>query len=133
MQDHFKRTGRPLQFPTIFCVQAGKAKFKFPMEFCKLLPGQQFKKPTVDGDLTTAILKYTPRDPRERLNLIAEALKSTGVLNYQGGNSYLSQAGISIDPSPLKIDGSILPSPQMTFRERTDVVCLPECMVRKAC
>lgn len=92
------------------------------MEFCKLLPGQQLKKPSVDPDLTTAILKNTPRDPRERIGFIVEALKSTGVLNYQEGNSYLSQAGISIDPSPLKINGTILRPLQMTFRERTDVV-----------
>jgi hypothetical protein len=123
MQEHFKRTGRPIQFPTIFCVQAGKAEFKFPMEFCKLLPGQQLKKPSADGDLTTAILKYTPKDPRERLNVIVDALRAAGVLNYQEGNSYLSQAGISIDSSPLKINGSILRPLQMTFRERTNVVC----------
>jgi eukaryotic translation initiation factor 2C len=103
------------------------------MEFCKLLPGQQFKKPIADGDLTTAILKYTPKDPRERLNLIAEALKGTGVLNYQEGNSYLNQAGISIDSAPLKVNGTILPSPQMTFRERTDVVCLLKFMAGKVC
>jgi len=133
MQDHFRNTGRPLQFPTIFCIQAGKAKFKFPIEFCKLLPGQQYKKPTADGDLTTAILKYTPKDPRERLNLIVEALKATGVLNYQEGNGYLSQAGISIDSSPLKINGTILSPLQMTFRGRSDVVCLLECMNRKVC
>ena len=94
------------------------------MEFCELLPGQQYKKPTADGDLTTAILKYTPKGPRERLDLILEALKNTGVLNYQGGNTYLTQAGISIDSTPLKIHGTLLPSLQMTFRERTDVVCL---------
>ena len=96
------------------------------MEFCYLLPGQQLKKPSVDGDLTTAILKHTPRDPRERLNFIVDALKATGVLNYQEGNSYLSQAGISIDSSPLKINGSILRPLHMTFKERTDVVCLLE-------
>ena len=96
------------------------------MEFCKLLSGQQFKKPSADSDLTTAILKHTPRDPRERLRLIADALRATGVLNYQEGNSYLGQAGISIDPSPVKIDGTILRPLQMTFRERTDVVCLLE-------
>ena len=98
------------------------------MEFCQLLPGQQFKKPTTDGDLTTAILKNTPKNPKERLNLIIEALKGTGVLNYQSGNTYLAQAGISIDPSPLEVHGSILPPLQMTFRERTDVVCLFKCM-----
>ena len=103
------------------------------MEFCKLLPGQQFKKPTVDSDLTTAILKYTPKNPRERLNLIVDALKATGVLNYQEGNSYLSQAGISIDPSPLKINGTILRPLQMTFRGRSDVVCLLEWVGREMC
>jgi hypothetical protein len=131
-QDHFRRTGRPLQYPTVFCVQAGKAKFKFPMEFCNLLPGQQFKKPTVDGDLTTAILKHTPKDPRERLKLIVDALRSSGVLNYQDGNNYLSQAGISIDPSPLKISGTVLRPLQMTFQERTDIVCLLEYTNREA-
>jgi len=131
VQDHFRNTGRPLQFPTIFCVQAGKAKFKFPMEFCKLLPGQQFKKPTADSDLTTAILKYTPKNPRDRLSLITEALKA--ILNYQEGNSYLSQAGISIDTTPLKINGTILRPLQMTFRGRTDVVSLLECIDSGIC
>jgi len=96
------------------------------MEFCQLLPGQQFKKPVADGDLTTAILKYTPKNPDERLRLIVESLKATGVLNYQEGNTYLAQAGISIDSSPLKIKGSIIYPPQMTFRGRTDIVCLYE-------
>ncbi|KAF9790389.1 Piwi domain-containing protein [Thelephora terrestris] len=119
--DHFKNTGRPLQFPTIFCVQAGKAKFLFPMEFCKLLPGQQFKKTTSDGDLSAAILKFTPRDPRARLEYITGALKPMGVLNYHEGNSYLNQAGISIDSSPLKVPGTILAPLCMTFKGRTDV------------
>jgi len=101
------------------------------MEFCYLLHGQQLKKPSTDSDLTTAILKHTPRDPRERLNFIVDALKATGVLNYQEGNNYLGQAGISIDPSPLKINGSVLRPLQMTFRERIDVVCLLEHTNRK--
>lgn len=103
------------------------------MEFCNLLPGQQYKKPSADGDLTTAILRHTPKDPRERLKLIVDALRASGVLNYQEGNNYLSQAGISIDPSPLKINGTVLRPLQMTFRERTDVVCLFEYKNRKAC
>jgi len=98
------------------------------MEFCTLLPGQQFKKPTTDGDLTTAILQYTPKNPGERLWLIEEALKATGVLNYQEGNTYLAQAGISIDPSPLRIKGTILTPLQMTFRGRTNVVCPFACI-----
>lgn len=103
------------------------------MEFCRLLPGQQYKKPSADSDLTTAILKYTPRDPRERLNLIVEALRATGVLNYQESNTYLGQAGISIDSSPLKINGTILRPLQMTFRDRTDVVCLLEHINKAVC
>ena len=94
------------------------------MEFCKLLPGQQFKKLAVDGELTAAMLNYTPRNPGDRLSLIEEALKATGVLSYHQGNSYLAQAGISINPSPVRISGTILTPPEMTFRERTDVVCL---------
>ena len=133
IQDHFRNTNRPLKFPTIFCVQAGKAKFKFPMEFCRLLPGQQFKKTSADSDLTSAILQYTPKNPGERLRLIKDALTAQGVLNYQAGNSYLSQAGISIDPSPLRIQGTILSPLQMTFRERTDVVCLLEFVDREMC
>lgn len=121
-QDHYRNTGRPIQFPTIFCVQFGKNKFKFPMEFCTLLPGQQFKRPTSDGDLTAAILKFTPKDPRTRLDFIIEALKPTGVLNYHNGNSYLSQAGISIDSSPLKVPGTILPCLDMAFKGKTAVV-----------
>jgi len=101
------------------------------MEFCNLLPGQQFKKPTVDGDVTTAILNYTPKYPDERLRLIEESLKATGVLNYQEGNPYLAQAGISIDSSPLRIKGSILSPLQMTFRGKTDVACLFEYIDRK--
>ena len=131
-QDHFRNTGRPLQFPTIFCVQAGKAKFKFPMEFCKLLPGQQYKKPSSDGDLTAAILRFTPKDPRSRLNFITEALKPSGVLNYHQGNSYLNQAGLSINSSPFRVPGSILPPLSMTFKGRTDVVGI-SCIYEKAC
>lgn len=101
------------------------------MEFCDLLPGQQFKKPTTDGVIATAILNYTPKFPDERLRLIEESLKATGVLNYQEGNPYLAQAGISIDPSPLRIKGTILSPLQMTFRGKTDVVHLFECVDKK--
>lgn len=121
VEDHFRNTGRPVRFPTAFCIQAGKAKFKFPMEFCKLLPGQQYKKPSSDGDLTAAMLKFTPGDPRARLNYITEGLKSSGVLNYHHGNIYLNQAGISIASSPLTVPGTILPPQQMTFGRITDV------------
>ena len=103
------------------------------MEFCNLLPGQQFKKPTTDGDVTTAILNYTPKYPDERLRLIEESLKATGVLNYEDGNPYLAQAGISIDPSPLRIKGTILSPLQMTFKGKTDVVCLSEYIDRMVC
>ena len=101
------------------------------MEFCQLLPGQQFKKLTVDPEITTAILKYTPRNPDDRLHLIVESLKATGVLNYQEGNTYLAQAGISIDPSPLRIKGTIISPLQMTFRGRTDIVYLFECKIKR--
>ena len=101
------------------------------MEFCRLLPGQQFTKPTSDSDLAAAILKYTPKDPRARLNFITGALKPMGVLNYHEGNSYLSQAGISINPSPLKIPGTILSPLRMTFQGRTDVVCTSDYTNRK--
>ena len=92
------------------------------MEFCNLLPGQQFKKPTSDGDLTAAILRFTPKDPGARLNFITEALKRDSVLNYHEDNTYFSQAGISISSSPFKVPGTILPTVYMTFQGRTDVV-----------
>lgn len=103
------------------------------MEFCTLLPGQQFKKPTSDGDLTTAILRFTPKDPRTRLNFITEALKPSGVLNYHEGNSYFNQAGISIDCSPFEVPGTILPSLQMTFEGRSDVVSILNWINKKEC
>ena len=91
------------------------------MEFCNLLPGQQFRKPTSDGDLTAAILRFTPKDPVARLNFITEALK-IGILNYHEDNNYFSQAGISINPSPLRVPGTILPTVHLTFQGRRDVV-----------
>lgn len=77
--------------------------------------------------MTIAILKFTPKDPRMGLNFITEALKATptGVLNYQGRNSYLNQAGISIEPSPLKAPGTILPPFHMSFKDKPDVVGTP--------
>ena len=92
------------------------------MEFCTLPPGQQFKKPTSDSDLTAAMLKFTPKTPFERRKQIVQSL--TSVLNYQEGNTYLSQAGISINPTPLVISGTVLPLLSMTFRDRTNVVSL---------
>jgi hypothetical protein len=51
------------------------------MEFCEILPGQQFKRMVQDANLITAVLDFSKKQPVERLAMIKAAVQAVTIQN----------------------------------------------------
>jgi eukaryotic translation initiation factor 2C len=118
---YFQSLGRPLQFPTVICVQIGSAAM-IPLEMCTVPRGQIVRKQIPD-DKVKDVLEFSTMKPAERLDKI-----KTGIQNLQYGQSdYVRQFGMTIDTQPLKVDVRILDPPKLRYHgQGTQPVLQPQ-------
>ncbi|KAG8885868.1 hypothetical protein FRB97_009030 [Tulasnella sp. 331] len=97
--------GRALTHPKVLSVKA-----YVPMELCEVVEGQPMRK-QVPSDLVKGVLDFSTSRPEQRLRSIMNGLQ---VLQY-GSSSYLQDFGIDVDPSPMLIQGRVLPTPTLQY------------------
>ncbi|KAF8145975.1 argonaute-like protein [Mycena galopus ATCC 62051] len=102
-------TGRPLRFPTVFCVEVGQGAL-IPLELCNVLPGQLVKKEIPD-DKTADLVAFATKKPKERLEAIRRGME---VLAY-GQSEYVRKFGLQVDPTILSTKARILRPPTLKY------------------
>jgi len=119
VEKHFQLAhGYHLRYPRIFGIRVGSKEkpIVFPAEVCVVVDGQLYKK-KVPQELTPKVVKFATRRPKERLQTIEQGhgdRMQAPVLAYQS-SPFLQDAGMQVAPSPIKINGRILPTPTLFF------------------
>ncbi|KAG9005743.1 hypothetical protein FRB94_001309 [Tulasnella sp. JGI-2019a] len=101
--------GRALTHPKVLSVKLS-SKAYIPMELCEVVEGQPMKK-QVPPDLVKGVLDFSTSRPEERLRSIMNGLQ---VLQY-GNSTYLRDFGINVNPTPMVIQGRVLPTPVLQY------------------
>ncbi|KAG9022175.1 hypothetical protein FRB95_000611 [Tulasnella sp. JGI-2019a] len=101
--------GRALTHPKVLSVKLS-SKAYVPMELCEVVEGQPMKK-QVPADLFKGVLDFSTCRPEERLRSIMNGIQ---VLQY-GNSTYLRDFGININPTPMLIQGRVLPAPVLQY------------------
>ncbi|KAF8162674.1 argonaute-like protein [Crassisporium funariophilum] len=110
---YFQGLGRPLQYPSVICVQIGTSAF-VPLEACMVPRGQIMRKQIPD-DKVKDVLDFSTKKPEERLRLIKQ-----GIQNLQYGQSeYVAQFGLSIDTEPVSVEARIIDPPKLRYSDKS--------------
>ncbi|KAF7311573.1 Argonaute-like protein [Mycena kentingensis (nom. inval.)] len=120
--DHYRNAHNiTLQHPnTIGVVTSGKGspfKVVVPLELCKMLPGQPYKK-KLPPDAGPTVIDFAVSKPQERLQKItggAHGVESP-VKTY-GNSEFLAEAGVTVSPAPMTIQGRMLEVPELIYGE----------------
>ncbi|KAJ7043239.1 argonaute-like protein [Mycena alexandri] len=109
-----------LQHPETFGVRISGQNAPFPVivpaEFCKVLPGQLYKK-RLPSDRMKDVIDFTAMAPAARMQTI-QGVSHSGVLSpIQGyaNSEYVTGAGMVVDVRPLELKARLLAHPKMDF------------------
>ncbi|ESK88307.1 argonaute-like protein [Moniliophthora roreri MCA 2997] len=107
--NHFARAYNVTIQPGDLGVRIGQHEL-FPIRFCKV-EAQLYKSKLQSPKYIKAMLDFMPRYPEDRLQTIRQ---SWGALGHST-SEFLRGAGISIDPSPMMVEGRVLDPPTIRY------------------
>ncbi|KAG7449147.1 argonaute-like protein, partial [Guyanagaster necrorhizus] len=111
--DHFRRSGSEihLNYPDNICVEVGSGAL-IPLELCYITEGQIMRK-QVPSKLTSTVLSFATKKPRDRLASIRNGLD---VLAY-GQSDYVRHFGMSVNSAvgPLQVQARVLQPPTLKY------------------
>ncbi|KAH9951296.1 Piwi domain-containing protein [Amylocystis lapponica] len=118
VQDHFRsKYNSALAYPNIFGIRVGKTAV-FPAEVCRIIPGQLFKKKLLP-EQTSRFVEVTAKKPHERLQTIRQGIAGARQQLDYGTSDFMQDAGISVNPDPVQVQGCVLNTPQIIFGSST--------------
>ncbi|KAF7314910.1 Argonaute-like protein [Mycena indigotica] len=100
---------RPLERPALLCVEVGQGAL-IPLERCRVLPGQLFKKEFPD-EKRTDMVEFSTQKPKERFTSIRNSLQ---VLQY-GQSDYVRKFGVTIGTELIKSTARIIQAPRLKY------------------
>ncbi|GBG74577.1 hypothetical protein CBR_g18986 [Chara braunii] len=112
--EYFSKTyGIELYYPHLPCVVVGKKGNMIPMELCKILPNQRYRK-KLDDSQVTDMLRFAQERPQQRQGSI---LKMHG-RNTRDEEAYLQEFGIHFGNELMRIPGRLLPPPTLRSSQK---------------
>ncbi|CAG8504291.1 1973_t:CDS:10 [Acaulospora morrowiae] len=116
VSDYFRASGTPLSHPKLPCVvvvkksKGARRVLYFPIEVCKIIPGQRFIAEDLSGSQRSEMIRVTSTDPKTRFENIERSLRE---IFDHGSNEYLSSIGLKSDPKLVEIISRIIDGPGM--------------------
>lgn len=107
-----------LKYPHLPCLKVKKPKMTicYPIECCRLLPNQALSKDKQqDAQIVREMIKYANTDTNERKTRILNARYS---VDYNQ-NAGLNEFGLTISQKMQRLDGRVLETPQITYKDGT--------------
>ncbi|KAJ7481900.1 hypothetical protein FB451DRAFT_1171033 [Mycena latifolia] len=114
-------TGRPLQYPSLLCVEVGSGAC-IPLELCKVLAGQLVKS-EVPKDKTAQVVNFATMRPKDRLAEIRkgiDCLMQWQILAYEKPE-YVRKFGLEVERDPLAIQARVLPAPTLKYGPQSKI------------
>ncbi|KAG0230941.1 hypothetical protein BGW42_000592 [Actinomortierella wolfii] len=108
-----------IRYPGLPCVVVNRGsdnKDLYPMEVCKLSPGQKYTR-KLDEDQTRAMLAFACKPPGERQRAIQQGLQ---LLNYRD-NDYMKEFGMKVAQEMARVKARVLTPPTITYHNKTTV------------
>ncbi|KAJ7918211.1 argonaute-like protein [Mycena leptocephala] len=102
-------TGRPLQYPTLLCVEVGQGAL-IPLELCTVLAGQLVKKEIPD-EKKSDLVAFATMKPKDRLVSIRKGLE---VLAY-GQSEYVRKFGLTVNKEAVSTQARVLTAPTLKY------------------
>ncbi|CAM6102407.1 unnamed protein product [Calypogeia fissa] len=118
--DYFKKERNlTLKCPELPALDTGRPNkpVYFPMELCKILPGQRYKK-ALNTFQRQHQIDHTRQPPLERQRLIQQAMEKN---NYKD-DELLKEFNVTIEETMKKVQGRVLDTPKLMFGNRYEEV-----------
>ncbi|TVU39346.1 hypothetical protein EJB05_12759 [Eragrostis curvula] len=123
--EYFRETyGLNLQYDFLPSVQVGSEQRPnyLPMEVCKIVPGQHYKK-KLDDTQVKALMSSTCRRPNDREKDICRIVERNEYNSTRRANEF----GIEVDYNPTSVQARILPAPTLKYHATgSETSCCPE-------
>jgi len=110
--DYFAKTGRPLRFPNLPCINVGPSSSKpvfIPPEMCATVPGQRRTKLTPMQ--TREIIKLAAQRPQDKVGYIRESAAELA----SHGRGMMETWGLQMDSNLTSVDARVLPQPVLAY------------------
>ncbi|KAL6639222.1 hypothetical protein ACP70R_022952 [Stipagrostis hirtigluma subsp. patula] len=110
-----------LQYGFLPCVQVGQVQNQnyLPLEVCKIVLGQQYKR-KLDDWQTSQLMKSTSQHPSQREEYIHQVIARNQYSSTKRANEF----GIEVDYNSTTVEARVLPSP--TLKYHNDTICEPK-------
>ncbi|KAF8700757.1 hypothetical protein HU200_034113 [Digitaria exilis] len=123
--EYFRETYRlEIQFGFLPCLQVGtdqKPNY-LPMEVCKIVPGQQYRK-KLEGQQVSKLMESTCQRPSEREINIRQVVERNDYNSSLRANEF----GIEVDYHPTSIQARVLPAPTLKYYGTgSESLCCPK-------
>ncbi|KAF9239655.1 Piwi domain-containing protein [Melanogaster broomeanus] len=107
-----------LRYPDALGVEIGRGGTVVPVELCIIAPNQRYTR-KLPQESTKMMVEFTSEKPKGRLDAIQRGIRGAGsVLDYSS-SVFVRDAELEISPSPTIIDGKVLSTPPMLYRQGT--------------
>ncbi len=120
-QYYAKKYNIKLQHPEVALIDVGTAEKAtyLPVELCRVLPGQMYKRKLTD-DETAEMIRYAARPPQENAVQIME--RGLGVVGIFGSkkNPVHDAFGLRVEPKMITVNARILASPKILYKTGQD-------------
>jgi eukaryotic translation initiation factor 2C len=116
---NFLESGK-LKYPNLPTINVGsrKKQILIPVELAEVIPGQA-KTQGLPGEIASTIIKQAAMVPADRFRHIDVESKRNGVLReLQNEENSVAFGFNAIHPSPMKVQGFILPYPKLQYKGR---------------
>ncbi|KAG2158147.1 Piwi-domain-containing protein [Suillus bovinus] len=122
VKDYFmKAWSRPINYPNIIGIQVGSKDRDevIPAELCNIAPDQRYTR-KLPPEFSPSMVKFSSKNPQDRLALISAGINNSitadqrSALDYQN-SPFLQDAGITVSPDPISINGRVLPTPKIHY------------------
>jgi hypothetical protein len=116
---NFLENGK-LKYPNLPTINVGSRKKQvlIPVELAEVIPGQA-KTQGLPGEIASIIIKQAAMVPADRFRHIDVESKRNGVLReFQNEENSVAFGFNEIHPSPMKVQGFILPYPKLQYKDR---------------
>ncbi|KAI0692213.1 Piwi-domain-containing protein [Cytidiella melzeri] len=107
-----------IRYPDLFGISIGRDTI-FPAEKCWVLPGQRYTR-KLSPDAMNTFLTVSKSKPMDRIRDIEKAVNGPD-LDY-AASSWMREAGITVNPQALHIDGRQLNPPSIEYASNTQLL-----------
>lgn len=112
-QYFMKQYNYRLRYPNLPCLLCGTKRNAFPLEVCRVVPGQRYPR-KLDEMQTANMIKFTATKPQDRQRRVLDGMNQL----KPNETPQLNDLGMVVDTRMLQVQGRLLEPPTVLYNKK---------------